>query len=107
MMMTRSPAPACVQISTFLSGCLQFALAVSVRPIYLCDCEIVAMQDEVARGRFCAPGELHHPHAEETRLSTDGVGFPARSLARHYSSTLSPDHFDRAEVGEDEFDDWH
>jgi hypothetical protein len=53
-----------------------FAPALSVRSIYLCDGEITAMQDEVGKGRFCAPGELPHPHAEETRLSSDGVGLP-------------------------------
>jgi hypothetical protein len=83
------------------------APAVSVRPIYLRDGKIVALQDEVGRGGFRAPGELLHPHAEETRLSADGVGLLARSLARHYSSTVSPDHFHRAKVGEDEFNDWH
>ena len=81
------------------------APTVSIRPIYLCDGEIVAVQDEVGRERFCPLGELAHPHAEKARLSVDGVGLPARSLARHYSSTVSPHHFDHAEVGEDQLDD--
>jgi hypothetical protein len=63
--------------------------------------------DEVGRGRFRAPGELSHPHAGETRLSAYRRGLLAGSRARHYPSIVSTDHFHRAEVGKDEFDDWH